>query len=109
MKHFALLAITLILHLGYSFAQEITAIRADRLVTGLGTEVANPLVIISGERITAILTGKDTRIPSGARLIDLSGHTILPGFIHTLHPSITMVAISRPSKKPLPMAPFMVR
>jgi imidazolonepropionase-like amidohydrolase len=56
------------------------AIRAGRLIDGLGgPPVANAVIIIEGERITAV--GPGLTIPAGARVIDLSSSTVLPGLI----------------------------
>jgi imidazolonepropionase-like amidohydrolase len=62
-------------------AQEVTAIRAGRLIDVERGEVRrDQLVVVRGERIEAILPGT-SRPPSGARLIDLSKYTVLPGLI----------------------------
>ncbi|HLG39772.1 MAG TPA: hypothetical protein VI461_08895, partial [Chitinophagaceae bacterium] len=51
-----------------------------RIVTMKGDEVIeNGTVLVEGNLIKAI--GKDVNIPSGAKQIDCSGKTILPGFI----------------------------
>jgi imidazolonepropionase-like amidohydrolase len=56
------------------------AIRAGRLIDGRGgPPVANAVIIIEGERITAV--GPGLTIPAGARVIDLSSSTVLPGLI----------------------------
>jgi imidazolonepropionase-like amidohydrolase len=58
----------------------VTAIRAGTLIDGTGAApVKNAVILIQGERITAI--GTDVRVPAGATVIDLSGFTVLPGFI----------------------------
>ena len=55
-------------------------IRADRLIIGTDAPpVLNPEVVIEGERITAVGPTGAIPIPRGATVIDLSGHTILPG------------------------------
>ena len=64
------------------------AIRAGRLVdVRAGTIVRDVVILVDGDRITAV--GPDVRVPSGARLIDLSDATVLPGLIdvhsHLLH------------------------
>ena len=62
-------------------AQEVTAIRAGRLIDVERGEVRrDQLVVVRGERIEAILPGT-SRPPSGAHLIDLSKYTVLPGLI----------------------------
>jgi len=56
------------------------AIRAGRLIDGRGgPPVANAVILIDGERITAV--GPGLAIPAGARVIDLSRYTVLPGLI----------------------------
>jgi imidazolonepropionase-like amidohydrolase len=62
-------------------AQGVTAIRAGRLVDVERGEVRrDQLLLIRGERIEAIRPGSD-KIPAGARVIDLSRYTVLPGLI----------------------------
>jgi len=58
-----------------------TAIRAARLVVGDGSVLDNPVVLIRGDRITEVGSAARVRIPAGARVIDLPGHTLLPGFM----------------------------
>jgi imidazolonepropionase-like amidohydrolase len=56
------------------------AIRAGRLIDGRGgPPIANAVILIDGDRITAV--GPGLTIPPGARVIDLSRSTVLPGFI----------------------------
>ncbi len=62
-------------------ATPITAIRADRLIVGDGTTIDRPVVLVQGDRFLAVGPAASTRIPSGARIIDLTGHTLLPGLI----------------------------
>jgi imidazolonepropionase-like amidohydrolase len=62
-------------------AQTVTAIRAGRLVDVERGEVRrDQLVLVRGTRIEAILPGS-AKPPSGARLVDLSRYTVLPGLI----------------------------
>ena len=58
----------------------MTAIRAGTLIDGSGgAPVANAVILIQGNRITAV--GPNVAVPSGATVIDLSGWTVLPGFV----------------------------
>ncbi len=55
-------------------------IRAGTLIDGTGSApVKNVLIVVEKGRITAV--GKNVEIPADHRLIDLSGQTVLPGFI----------------------------
>jgi imidazolonepropionase-like amidohydrolase len=58
----------------------VVAIRAGTLIDGTGAApVRNAVIVVQGERIVA--AGAGVAVPAGARLIDLSGYTVLPGFI----------------------------
>src|SRR3984893_14506470 len=60
---------------------ELIAVRAGRLVdTERGEVLRDRWVIVRGDRITAVLPGQATA-PAGARVIDLSAFTVLPGLI----------------------------
>lgn len=59
----------------------VLAIKADRLLTGDGREILSAVVVITGERITAVGKAADVRIPAGTKIIDLKGHTLMPGFM----------------------------
>ena len=53
-----------------------------RLVDGTGAD-AKPdhTVIIDGNRIRSVGPSASTEVPVGATVVDLSGHTLLPGFV----------------------------
>jgi imidazolonepropionase-like amidohydrolase len=58
----------------------LIAIRAGTLIDGSGAAPArNAVIVIRGDRIEA--AGPGVRVPAGARVVDLSRYTILPGFI----------------------------
>ncbi|HEY7684254.1 MAG TPA: amidohydrolase family protein [Gemmatimonadales bacterium] len=62
-------------------AQNLTAIRAGRLVDVDAGEVrANQVILVQGEKIQAIQSGSAS-IPKGATVIDLSAYTVVPGLI----------------------------
>ena len=72
--------ILLIAALALQQAGGVTAIRAGMLIDGTGAApVKNAVVLVQGDRITAV--GTNVQIPVGATVIDLSGATVLPGFI----------------------------
>jgi imidazolonepropionase-like amidohydrolase len=60
---------------------QVIAIKADRIIVGDGSEISNAVVLISKDRIIAAGKSSDVKIPGGATVIDLSGHTLMPGFI----------------------------
>ena len=58
----------------------VTAIKAGTLIDGTGgAPIKSAVILIQGDRITAV--GANVAIPRGATVIDLSGETVLPGFI----------------------------
>jgi len=58
----------------------VTAIRAGNLIDGTGAApMKNAVILVQDGRITAV--GTNVPVPSGASVIDLSGETVLPGFI----------------------------
>jgi imidazolonepropionase-like amidohydrolase len=59
---------------------KITYIKAGRLFDATSDSVrTNVVIVVEGEKIKSIAA--DTKIPSGADVIDLSGDTVLPGLI----------------------------
>jgi imidazolonepropionase-like amidohydrolase len=44
-----------------------------------GRELANQIIVVRGTRIESV--GTDTKIPEGAKVLDLSGMTVLPGLV----------------------------
>ncbi len=62
-------------------AQELTVLRAGRLVdTDKGEVRRDQLVFVRADRIEAIRPS-GAKIPAGARIVDLSRYTVLPGLI----------------------------
>jgi imidazolonepropionase-like amidohydrolase len=63
-------------------APQVVAVRAGRLFDSkAGTMLTKQVVLVSGERITEVGSETQVKIPAGARVIDLSQATVLPGLI----------------------------
>lgn len=59
---------------------EVTVIRAGQLFDGTSESMrSNVSIVIRGGRITEV--GGNVQVPAGAQVIDLSGWTVMPGFI----------------------------
>lgn len=60
------------------------ALRGATLIDGTGSDpISNSLIIIRNDRIIAVGTVGDFEIPARAKIIDLQGYTVLPGFINS--------------------------
>jgi imidazolonepropionase-like amidohydrolase len=61
---------------------EGVAIRAGRLFDArTGKNLPNQIIVIKGDRITEVGPASNVQIPQGARVIDLSRATVMPGLI----------------------------
>jgi len=59
---------------------EVKAIKGGRLIDGTGAEpIEKATVIIEDSKIKAV--GKDIEVPRGAKVIDATGKTVMPGLI----------------------------
>lgn len=66
----------------WSQTPQTTAVRAGRLFEPKSGQIlTNQVVLIQGERITAVGPSSSVPIPPGAKVIDLSRATVLPGLI----------------------------
>lgn len=75
-----MIRIAVLAFLAFQQPMQTTAIRAGTLIDGTGSApIRNAVIVIQGDRITAV--GANVPIPTGATVIDLSGATVLPGFI----------------------------
>jgi imidazolonepropionase-like amidohydrolase/Tol biopolymer transport system component len=64
--------------------QGVAVLRGARLITMRGDEVIEDgEVVVRGNRIAAVGRRGSVAVPEGARVIDLSGRTIVPGFVDT--------------------------
>jgi imidazolonepropionase-like amidohydrolase len=77
-KRLALLALCTAFSAPTASTAQVVAVRAGTLIDGRGGAPAhNVVIVIRGDRIESVGTG----VPAGARVIDLSRATVLPGFI----------------------------
>jgi imidazolonepropionase-like amidohydrolase len=73
---------------------QVTVVKASLLIDGMGgAPLRNAVVIVEHERITAMGTG--LAVPAGARVLDLSDSTVLPGFIDA-HTHISAPLVGTP-------------
>src|SRR5213594_4214615 len=64
----------------FASKDQVIAIRAASMFDSkAGALVANPVVLIKGDRITDV--GPNVQIPEGARVINLGTATMMPGMI----------------------------
>lgn len=60
----------------------VVALTHVRLVDGTGAPArSDQTVVVRGARIQAVGPSASTRVPRGARVLDLSGHTLIPGLV----------------------------
>jgi imidazolonepropionase-like amidohydrolase len=82
LKRFALAMLVGLLALPFAPAQadSVTAIRCGQLLNPVdGSITRNAVIVVSGGRIEQV--GANAKVPDGARVIDLSAYTVLPGLI----------------------------
>ena len=82
-KHALSIAILILAAAVTASAQgQVTAVRAGKMFDPKsGTNLANQVILISGDKITDVGPTDKVNIPAGARVIDLSKSTVLPGLI----------------------------
>jgi imidazolonepropionase-like amidohydrolase len=60
----------------------VVALRNVRVVDGTGAPPAeNQTIVIEGDKIAAVGPSSSVRPPQGAHVMDLSGHTVIPGIV----------------------------
>lgn len=77
--------------------EPVVVLRHVQVADGTGGPVRHDqVVIIRGTRIEAVGPSAETGIPDGARVLDLSGHTVIPGLVslheHTYFGGLTRAA-----------------
>ena len=64
-------------------------VKAGRLIDVVaGRSLDDQVIVLRGDRIMAVTAAADTPVPAGARFIDLSDKTVLPGLID-MHDHLT--------------------
>jgi imidazolonepropionase-like amidohydrolase len=82
-----------------SIDASVIALTHARVIDGTGAPArADQTVIISGGKIQAVGPAAETTVPSGARVIDLNGKTVMPGLVmlheHMFFPTGRLVLFS---------------
>ena len=78
--------------------QVSTALRGVTVIDGTGAApIRNATVIVTGDRISAIGPRASVKIPAGARVLDLAGKTLVPGFID-MHAHVAFGPVYGPLK-----------
>lgn len=80
MRKAVILVVTALLACGRAVGEPI-ALVADRVIDGVGESArTNTVVVVDGDRIVGV--GGRSAIPAGAKVIELPGRTLMPGFIN---------------------------
>lgn len=67
---------------GEKSGKGIVALKASQIIDGTGAQpIKNGVIVVSDNKIIAIGTSANVKIPDGAKIIDLGNTTLLPGFI----------------------------
>jgi imidazolonepropionase-like amidohydrolase len=67
---------------GTAQTSQVTAVRAGKMFDPKsGTNLTNQVILISGDKVTDVGSADSVKIPAGAKIIDLSSATVLPGLI----------------------------
>lgn len=63
-----------------SYLEGLTVVRAGRILSGVSGPTENGVIFIEGAKITYV--GRETTIPPGAKVIDATKMTVVPGFVN---------------------------
>jgi imidazolonepropionase-like amidohydrolase len=79
---------------------DVLALVGGRIIDGTGRPpIARGTVLIEGDRIQAVGPAASIAIPPGARRIDVTGQTVLPGFVNAhVHLTFTHLGEGAPSR-----------
>jgi hypothetical protein len=99
MRHYVLLCLLLFGLAAFAAAEEIIAIKADRIDTVTSGVIENGIIVIADGRIKAI--GNDIDIPEAAEVIEVSDKTIFPGLVNpSSRIGLSRAATGGPSSNP---------
>ena len=71
---------------------QVVVLEGARLIDGTGKAPReNSVLVVQGDRITAVGTMGKVKVPKGARVVDVHGRTIMPGMINA-HGHVGLVA-----------------
>ena len=75
-------------------SSQATLIKAGTVIVGDGTTMSSVSIVVVGDKISEIGPSSSVEAPSGARIVDLSDHTVLPGLMdmHT-HINLSLIHI----------------
>jgi imidazolonepropionase-like amidohydrolase len=60
----------------------VVVLQHVQVVDGTGAApAADQTIVITGDRITAVGPSASVQVPAGARVMDLTGHTVIPGIV----------------------------
>jgi imidazolonepropionase-like amidohydrolase len=86
------------MHATLFLLQVSTMLRGVTVIDGTGAPpIRNAAVVITGERISAIGPRASIKVPAGARVLDLPGKTLVPGFID-MHAHVAFGPVYGPLK-----------
>src|SRR5258705_7643018 len=82
-------------------AQAITVFEGARLITGDGgTPIEDSAFVVEGNRITQVGRKGGLTVPAGARRVDLTGKTVMPGIVDAHgHPGLLDMVTRKMSKE----------
>lgn len=88
-RRIAIASALLALLFSFPAAAAVTYIKAGQLVDTLdGALREDQVIVVENDRIARVGASTEVQIPAGATVIDLSGHTVLPGLID-MHDHLT--------------------
>jgi imidazolonepropionase-like amidohydrolase len=73
----------LLLFAPFADAEKLAIIGATLINPGTGQVLDNAVIVIQGDHIVTVGSGKEANVPTGAKMIDAKGKFILPGYIDT--------------------------